>query len=197
MHNFQWRNFVPGCPWVPVAQSGSYPCRIILGTAELTQGCNAQVRVPPKPGCPRVCPPWANMELCHWQLYTQHKFFFTLMSNALNMFQLLVHTCNLYAYFNSCSTLIWILEVNIDPDWSGFVLLCKARPDSGFVKRGGRVPVKRGRVANIAPKPAEFAWFSCQKGGPVPIRPIPGSAPGVRSPNTYNERSMECSSSDT
>ena len=39
------------------------------------------------------------------------------------------------------------------------------RPDSGFVKRGGRVPVKRGRVANIAPKPAEFAWFSCQKGG--------------------------------
>ena len=42
------------------------------------------------------------------------------------------------------------------------------------------MPVKRGRVANIAPKSAEFAWFSCQKGGPVPIRPIPGSAPGER-----------------
>ena len=33
----------------------------------------------------------------------------------------------------------------------------RAKPDSGFVKRGGRVPVKRGRVANTAPKPAEFA----------------------------------------
>ena len=51
------------------------------------------------------------------------------------------------------------------------------RPDPGFVKRGGRVPVKKGRVANIAPKSAEFAWLSCQKGGPVPIRPLPGSAP--------------------
>ena len=61
-------------------------------------------------------------------------------------------------------------------------LLCTVsytRPDPGFVKRGGRVPVKRGRVANIAPKSAEFAWFSCQKGGPVPIRPIPGSAPDI------------------
>ena len=33
----------------------------------------------------------------------------------------------------------------------------KPRPDPEFVKRGGRVPVKRGRVANIAPKSAEFA----------------------------------------
>ena len=54
----QWRNFVPGCPWVPVAQSGvDVPGGVILGTTQLTQGCNAQVWVPPKPGCPRVCPP--------------------------------------------------------------------------------------------------------------------------------------------
>ena len=56
----QWCNFVPGCPWVPVTQSGvDAPGGVILGTTQLTQGCNAQAWVPPKPGCPRVCPPWA------------------------------------------------------------------------------------------------------------------------------------------
>ena len=58
LHCFQWRNFVPGCPWVPVAQSGvDAPGEVILGTTQLTQGCNAQAWVPPNPGCPRVCPP--------------------------------------------------------------------------------------------------------------------------------------------
>ena len=54
----QWCNFVPGCPWVPVAQSGiDAPDGVVSGTTQLTQGCNAQAWVPPKPGCPRVCPP--------------------------------------------------------------------------------------------------------------------------------------------
>ena len=57
----QWRNFVTGCPWVPVAQNGvGAPGEVNLDTTQLTQGCNAQAWVPPKPGCPRVCPPWAH-----------------------------------------------------------------------------------------------------------------------------------------
>ena len=33
----QWRNFVLGCPWVPVAQSGvGAPGRVILGTTQYT-----------------------------------------------------------------------------------------------------------------------------------------------------------------
>ena len=43
---------------MPVAQSGvDAPGGVILGTTQLTEGCNAQAWVPPKPGCPRVCPP--------------------------------------------------------------------------------------------------------------------------------------------
>ena len=57
----QWRNFVTGCPWVPVAQNGvGAPGEVNLDTTQLIQGCNAQAWVPPKPGCPRVCPPWAH-----------------------------------------------------------------------------------------------------------------------------------------
>ena len=48
----QWRNFVPGCSWVPVAQSAiDAPGEVILGTIQLTQGCNAEAWVAPKPGC--------------------------------------------------------------------------------------------------------------------------------------------------
>ena len=55
---WQWRNFVTGCPWVPVAQNGvGAPGEVNLDTTQLTQGCNAQAWVPPKPGCPRACPP--------------------------------------------------------------------------------------------------------------------------------------------
>ena len=36
------------------------PGGVILGTTQLTQGCNAQAWEPPKPGCPRVCPSWAQ-----------------------------------------------------------------------------------------------------------------------------------------
>ena len=33
----QWHNFVPGCPWVPVAQSEvDAPGGVILGTTQLT-----------------------------------------------------------------------------------------------------------------------------------------------------------------
>ena len=34
---YQWRNFLPGCPWVPVAQIGiDAPGGVILGTTQLT-----------------------------------------------------------------------------------------------------------------------------------------------------------------
>ena len=46
---------------MPVAQSEiDAPGEVILGTTQLTQSCNAQAWVPPKPGCPRVCPPCAH-----------------------------------------------------------------------------------------------------------------------------------------
>ena len=58
MASTQWRNFVPGCLWVPVAQSGiDASGTVISGTTQLTQGCDAQAWVPPKQGCPRVYPP--------------------------------------------------------------------------------------------------------------------------------------------
>ena len=57
-HLDQWRNLVPGCPWVPLAQSGIDAIGTdISGTTQLTQGWDAQAWVPPKPGCPQVCPP--------------------------------------------------------------------------------------------------------------------------------------------